>query len=360
MIARLICSLTTWSCVHFQPSLVSSPAAPTPTPTTAPPVPSTYHPRYPSASSLATPVDRPSVARTKSVDVLAQENERNERQEGSERSGRPPRGPQTKPASQPMTYRGVRSLKHKNDKSYKVQRSNSMHDLTEAGVGDAVPEADTRYRSRSRDPPPRRRRTVSDGIPQSILDQSSVTEGSINKPITFFESLINPPPPPPPAPPRVNPNAKSVYLRMASIPTSHGIETFMPYSTTTSRQDTVGRSSKASSSTARVVRLQKEVEHQEPQHPQQLHIMSSAQMSSDQISSAPPSANSSHLLPPPARRYPRVVSVLPRSPSQDPGPVQEVSAPAPPPRSPTSTLMLLNGRNKNETDERKVSFSVFR
>ena len=109
-----------------------------------------------------------------------------------------------------QTFRGVRSLKHKYDRNYQevLRKSNSLNDLSSDGKDDSTVE--TRTRSRSRDSAER-----SHSVSESLTRNNDEDE----KPKTFFESLMSPESPPPK-------NAR--YLRLASIPKStRPIENYM-------------------------------------------------------------------------------------------------------------------------------------
>ena len=138
--------------------------------------------------------------------------------------------------SAPMTYRSVRSMKHK-DRAYQegMRKSNSMQDLSRPDTDPPVPD-ESLYRSRSREnlygsfP---KRRVVSDtfdgssGLNGRHLSEPSSPTSSIPgdlKPKTFFESLhqslLNPEPPKPKS-------KNSRYLRLASIPDTRTIDDYV-------------------------------------------------------------------------------------------------------------------------------------
>ncbi|KAK2160602.1 hypothetical protein LSH36_129g01075 [Paralvinella palmiformis] len=137
---------------------------------------------------------------------------------------------------QPLTYRGVRSLKHRHDKSYTegLRKSSSLHDLTSSPAEvseNTAPLSETRSRSHSRDS-----LSGGDASEQWVSSQSHVVPRALSKscsdltdmgsgqPKTFFEFLLNEPPPKP-----LSRNSR--YMRMAGIPQTRPIEEYQPSKT---------------------------------------------------------------------------------------------------------------------------------
>ena len=174
----------------------------------------------------------------------------------------------SQPRSGPMTYRGVRSLKHKNQRSQEgLRKCNSLTDLSSAAknhtpdtnassdIDDytSTPQ-DGMYRSRSRESLsqsfPRRHHSVgsqqrpalhdsvfqpptspSDSLSHSYGGSShgGATSFGSSSPKTLFESLrdslMNPPPPAEQLQNEEEGN-RSRYLKYASIPQSHAIQDY--------------------------------------------------------------------------------------------------------------------------------------
>lgn len=145
--------------------------------------------------------------------------------------------------SAPVTYRSVRSMKHK-DRAYQegMRKSNSMHDLSRSDMEHAAPE-ESLYRSRSRENLygsfPKRRSVSANFSTDDCPDLSRGSQysepsspSSTSKPKTLFEtlqeSLHNPEPDPKPKP------KNSKYMRLASIPNTKTIENYVGSSPSTS------------------------------------------------------------------------------------------------------------------------------
>ncbi len=299
----------------------------------------------------------------------------------------------------PITYRGVRSLKHKNDKSYQegLRKSNSMQDLASADKDDTV-QHDNLYRSRSRenlyDSFPRRR-PVSERLNSDFANNTDphdpeqhISSDPAARPKTLFESLreslLNPEPPKPKP-------KNSRYLRLAGIPQTRPIENYVgsqpepkapPRRRSAPATDLLRTPTTKTSHSAHRWSVGKTTASPIPSRMDSLHTHS---------------AGSTHDSPPPFSRLNRksCISGLKDSPSssssspsyhaslpQEP-PQRSISTPSaqkalfgdptepvPPPRgrkseektstalyrtTPSTSTFLYNGRNKNETDEHKVS-----
>ena len=139
----------------------------------------------------------------------------------------------------PVTYRGVRSMKHKNQRSQEgLRKCNSLTDLSSKNTqAEEVVEPEPVIRSKSResvyDSFPRRHHAVGSQRPSlndSLLISSDQSISSSHEPKTFYQTLkesYNVPPPPPPV---VEPSGKakvnSQYMKYASIPHDHSIENY--------------------------------------------------------------------------------------------------------------------------------------
>jgi hypothetical protein len=148
----------------------------------------------------------------------------------------------------PLTYRGVRSLKHKHDKSFHgipLRKSNSMHDLSSDPVGRNDMDfhlAFTRPRSRSKESLfetfPRRRLPVSlsfdaAGFVAGSNNMNNMTDQRLYS--HYLQDEFDPPPRRPkylleylltPQPEKPKPK-NSRYLRLAGIPTNRPIENYI-------------------------------------------------------------------------------------------------------------------------------------
>ena len=133
---------------------------------------------------------------------------------------------------QPLTYRGVRSLKHRHDKSYNdgLRKTTSLHDLP-VSPGDVSDDTgqldDSRGKSLSRESlasSSGSAQWVSSsnirGLSKSCSDLTDANAAA-NKPKTFFEFLVNEPPPKPPT-------RSSRYMRLAGIPQIRPIDNYTP------------------------------------------------------------------------------------------------------------------------------------
>ena len=139
--------------------------------------------------------------------------------------------------SEPLTYRGVRSMKrragNKNANADGLRKSNSMHDLSSSSDGQDVScdtmFAKSRYLSRSKDnlvdssdsyDRSHFRRKSADN---SLLGSKEELDGGSKPPRTLFETLINPEP----VKPKHPPTKHDRYMRLASIPQTKPIEEYV-------------------------------------------------------------------------------------------------------------------------------------
>ena len=153
---------------------------------------------------------------------------------------------------QPLTYRGIRSLKHKHDKAYQdgLKKSSSLHNIGDSADSEDIQSGsaaasvtthrDRAKRSQSLERPVSVRAHTSVGrsnnnpastsvvmlnpTQQRVLPHNANHDSldTTDKPKTLFESLIAPPVPAKPV------TRASRYRRLAGIPDSRSIEDYHP------------------------------------------------------------------------------------------------------------------------------------
>lgn len=132
-----------------------------------------------------------------------------------------------------MKFKGVRSLKHKHDRMYQenLRKANSLADLSSSPQGNQEGAPSGQHRNGSQ----RRERSVSpvtyrrspscppsgSNLNQPQFDKAIFSHDSESKkPVTFFESLINPDPP--------KPHTKATrYARLAGLPINRSIDDYV-------------------------------------------------------------------------------------------------------------------------------------